>query len=541
MTSDDPSAAQPASADPATGEPPAAPAEFGPVHERELKFVLPEASVRHMAARLAALEGSVRRGRATRLVSVYFDTPARGLQAAGVSFRIRRRGHGRVQTIKKNDGGAGFFDRLELERAVRSDEPSLTHEESAALAAMLGGPLLPDRPLAPVFVATVKRTLFDVTRGEAAIEVALDEAVVAAGDRSAAFHELELELKAGPPETLFSLAREIFGEAPLRLGVMSKSARGYALLEDKERRSYKEQGSPITRLMDAEAAFQAVVADCVSQYRLNEDLLLDRPQAKAVHRARVGLRRLRSAFTLFKTLIVDDRTDALASELKWLAGALGGARDLDVFLDRLPEAPDGGASRLAGRVETRRDAAYREAMEAIGSRRAVALMLDLAEWTAVGAWRSNPETASARAAPVVGLAADILDKRLKKLKKAGRDLARLSPEDRHRARIEAKKLRYACGFFGALYSTEPRRDAFMALMADLQDELGALNDIATARTLTAELAREAGSERDGEAAFSAGLLAGEAQAGADRLVARAGKKLYRLLSAKPFWRQAGTG
>jgi triphosphatase len=510
----------------------------GSDHEIELKFVVPEGAVRKLAARLATLKGAAKRGRAARLVSVYFDTENHALQAAGISFRIRRRGRGRVQTIKKDAGGAGLYDRLELERPVRSEEPSLTNEESAALAEMLGGPLYPDHPLAPIFVTTVRRTIFDVARGEAEIEIALDEGIVEAAGRSAAFHELEFELKAGDAAALFAIAREAAGGTPLRLGVLTKSARGYALLEGKERSSYKEEGSPIAPGMDVETAFRTVVADCLSQYRLNEDLLLDRPGSKAIHRARVGLRRLRSAFTLFKPVISDARSEAIAADVKWLAGSLGGARDLDVFRGRLPDDDEIGAEGLAARTEAHRQEAYREAVGAIRSERAPALLLDLVEWATIGDWRSNPETAEARAAPVERLAVEILDKRLKKLRKSGHGLAHLSPEERHKARIAAKKLRYACGFFGALYDERAakRRDAFVALMTDLQDELGALNDIATARKLTAGLAREAAADRDGDAAFSAGLLAGKAEAGVDKLLRKAEKSLDRLCAAKPFWR-----
>ncbi|WP_164919653.1 CHAD domain-containing protein [Hansschlegelia zhihuaiae] len=512
--------------------------DSGSDHEIELKFVVPEGVLKGLSARLAALEGAAKRGRAARLVSVYFDTEDHALQAAGISFRIRRRGRGRVQTIKKDAGGAGLYDRLELERPVRSEEPSLTNEESAAIAEMLGGPLYPDHTLAPIFVTTVKRTIFDVARGEAEIEIALDEGIVEAAGRSASFHELELELKAGDAAALFAVAREAAGGTPFRLGVMTKSARGYALLEGKERSSYKEQDSPIVSGMDVEAAFRAVVSDCLAQYRLNEDLLLDKPGSKAIHRARVGLRRLRSAFTLFKAVISDQRSEAIAAEVKWLAGSLGDARDLDVFRGRLPEGDEIGAEGLAARTEAHRQDAYREALGAIRSTRAPALLLDLVEWTTIGDWRSNPETAEARAAPIERLAAEILDKRLKKLRKSGHGLSHLSPEERHKARIAAKKLRYACGFFGALYDERAakRRDAFIELMTDLQDELGALNDIATARKLTTGLAREAGAERDGDAAFSAGLLAGKAEAGIDKLLRKAEKSLDRLCAAKPFWR-----
>ncbi len=80
------------------------------------------------------------------------------------------------------------------------------------------------------------------------------------------------------------------------------------------------------------------------------------------------------------------------------------------------------------------------------------------------------------------------------MKKRGRHLADLDPEARHRVRIAAKKLRYGAEFFAALYDGKKaakRHKVFVEALADLQDHLGDLNDIATAHTLAVELAKGA--------------------------------------------------
>ena len=53
---------------------------------------------------------------------------------------------------------------------------------------------------------------------------------------------------------------------------------------------------------------------------------------EGVHQVRVGVRRLRSAFALFRDLLPDESLEGLRGELRWLGGELGPARDLDVFL-----------------------------------------------------------------------------------------------------------------------------------------------------------------------------------------------------------------
>src|SRR5665811_156933 len=57
---------------------------------------------------------------------------------------------------------------------------------------------------------------------------------------------------------------------------------------------------------------------------------------------------------------------------------------------------------------------------------------------------------------------------------------------RHAVRIAAKKLRYAAEFFAELYA-QNRAQVYLNALAGLQDELGALNDVATTRRLLASL------------------------------------------------------
>jgi inorganic triphosphatase YgiF len=55
-----------------------------------------------------------------------------------------------------------------------------------------------------------------------------------------------------------------------------------------------------------------------------------RDAPEAVHYMRVACRRMRSSFQSFRALLDRSRTDDLVVELRWLAGELGGARDLEV-------------------------------------------------------------------------------------------------------------------------------------------------------------------------------------------------------------------
>src|SRR5258708_29075569 len=103
------------------------------------------------------------------------------------------------------------------------------------------------------------------------------------------------------------------------------------------------------------------------------------------------------------------------------------------------------------------------------------------------------------------LAAATLAKRDRQLRKRSKRLRHLAPADRHRARLAAKKLRYAAEFFAALYRGG-RATRYIEALARLQGALGKLNDLATAERLLDELV-PAGTTAPG-VAHAAGIVRG---------------------------------
>jgi CHAD domain-containing protein len=128
-----------------------------------------------------------------------------------------------------------------------------------------------------------------------------------------------------------------------------------------------------------------------------------------------------------------------------------------------------------------------------------------------------------------------LDKRWKKVRKGGRELAALDPETRHRLRIEVKKLRYAVEFLASL-TTQPeqlrRQRSFIKALEDLQERLGELNDLETARTLLGDML-------GGDSAYADALrYAGERLEPPDRRP-RSSRPRRRLM--RNWWRSAASG
>lgn len=445
--------------------------------------------------------------------SVYFDTPDRALAGAGLSLRIREAKGKRIQTVKQADhGAAGVFARPEWNQPVDGDRPVL--DEATPVAATLGDRL---PALGPVFSVSTRRQTWTLDEGEARVEVVIDRGEIVAADRRSPVCECELELVSGPPEALFTLARRLAGVAPVRLGVLTKSERGYRLTGPLPL-AVKAEDVAIGPGMTAAEAFQRIVLSCLRQFRLNEDLVLATRAPEPLHQARVALRRLRSALTIFRPMLAASGA-ALREDLRWLAGTLGEARDLDVLLARAPAGP------LQDRIQAAREAAYDTVAGALDSDRARALMLDLAEWTAGGDWLSDPATRDTRGMEARDFAVTALSRFRRKVKKGGRELSRLEDEARHTLRKDAKKLRYAAEFFAPLFAGERRKDRkrFGAALEAFQEHLGALNDMAAAPAVLDRLglADAPGAEDLVRAADRAPLLAAAEDAhralvGADR-------------------------
>lgn len=411
--------------------------------------------------------------RKARQRSIYFDTPDHCLVRAGLSLRIRRSDRKRSQTVKAYGANSvGLFARPEWEREVFDDTPIIDH--TTPIPALLGERVT---ELAPVFEVHVERSTWDIREGDATIELVIDrgEAVVA-GDRRAPICEVELELKHGNAAALFVVARKIAAVVPIRLGVMTKAERGYALIEAVAM-VFKAERVALNPEMTAAHAFQHIVQACLRHYRRNEDLLLAGSRPEALHQARVALRRLRSAFAIFEMLLIDDVSAGLNDALLWLATELGEARNLDVMLERAPRG------ELQDQLKTARQLAYARVDEVVASTRVRRLMLDLAEWTASGTWVAAANTRDIRDQPSREFASAALDRFRHKVKKNGRDLAAADDGARHKVRKDAKKLRYAAEFFATLFDRKRERrrhKRFIGALEALQEQLGGLTDLATA-------------------------------------------------------------
>jgi triphosphatase len=520
--------------------------------ETELKFELDAAGAKALGEHLdlATL------GQRHKLRAVYYDTPETDLRDHGLSLRVRDDGKRRIQTIKKSAPGGSGFRRDEWESALGAAAHGDLSPDLDAAALTPLGEVLNRRELAfvrPVFEVEISRIARSIEVGGAIIEIALDRGWARADGRDAPISELELELKVGKPRALFDLARELLGVAALELCFTSKAERGYALLEDVAPTATPASDPPLDRDDTAGQAFQAIAGAALAQMAANARVLRATGSPEALHQLRVGVRRLRSAMSVFAPMLADDGFAKVTAELKWLAREMDEARDLDVFIletyqPTLTREPDRvGLASLGERLAAARAAAYIRADAAVRAERFRALMLEALAWIEAGEWSlgDDPMLTVLRTQPVIVLAAEQLAALRRTAVKKSHDLSAMSPSARHRLRIKVKRLRYACGFFSSLARGKPARTAgpltaFTIAARDLQDNLGALSDMVVGGQLVARVAglddQPAGDRRaDPKAVFAAGVLIGESVARTPTLLKAALKAQRALRKAEVFW------
>ena len=262
-------------------------------------------------------------------------------------------------------------------------------------------------------------------------------------------------------------------------------------------RALGERSYPALRLyqlMACDTAFRVVARRCL------EDLTAccaatRRGDGSALHQMRIALTRLRTAMAFFSPMIADTEGKRLKRELKWLNGELGGARDLDVAIAQLRAV---GKGRHRPIPETRswsasRTDSYRKLSQMLESARYRRLIKSTATWIENGPWstQDGKRAASARATPISTYCVRKLTRWQERLLKKSRGLHDMGKKERHRLRLQSKKLRYSMEFFQELFPTlrAPKKNSSLKHLRVAQAALGELNDGIRTQSLAASRER----------------------------------------------------
>jgi CHAD domain-containing protein len=374
---------------------------------------------------------------------------------------------------------------------------------------------------------------------------------VIAGEAREPVHEIELEMLSGELPALFAQALRLADLTDGRLHLRTKADIGYAL-GDPERRHWSRAAKlSLTPEMTAGDSLHLIVLNSFAHLTANDDCARLNLHIEGVHQCRIALRRLRSAFKIYRPLLRRKRIAPIDEEVRWLGRILGVARDLDVLQTELLEpaiAALGEKKHLAPLMVTlaaRKAEAYRGVAEALESARYRHLLIELCALGHADDLSKSGERAGLDR-PLPELASAALTRAHERLLKRGRGFEQLSKLERHDVRIALKRLRYALDFFGDIFESEQKKK-FIKKLTRLQDDLGRMNDVAVAETMLARLVGvsdegdNAGvaAAPSGQLAFAAGGVLGWHRRRAAEMDVKLVKDWKSFERAKPFWHEPG--
>ena len=459
------------------------------------------------------------------LDAVYFDTAGLALAARGITLRRRTGGHDDGWHLKLP---VAVGERQEFTVRLGKNPESVPRRLRRLVQVHTR-----DQDLIPVARLNTQRTTqrLYASDGTALADFSddrVDSRTMLEPPVHTSWREWEIELIDGPKRLLKGADAVLAGKGHHPSALPSKLARGlgekYPAGDKPALRPAPEPTGPASAVL---LSYLGLQVEALKKH----DPGVRENAPDAVHQLRVAARRMRSALATFRKLADPEVTGSLRSELQWLAGTVGEARDNEVMRARLmdligAEPQDLLLGPVARQVEEHFDAAAHGArakgLAALKSARYFRLLDSL------DAFLAEPpltETAGAEALQTVGR---LVSKQRKRLKKEVRALdvdSRGPAADAalHEVRKSAKRLRYAAEAAAPVFG---KRATTLARAAEeIQESLGDHHD----SIVTQDLLRELAANHRGKTAFTYGRLhALEQLAGEDSR-----EKFFRGWSSSP--------
>lgn len=209
---------------------------------------------------------------------------------------------------------------------------------------------------------------------------------------------------------------------------------------------------------------------------------------EAVHRFRVGVRRLRSGLSAFGDALPARQRRALSDRLRAAAQRYGKVREWDVFLAHtatpmraiLPEEPT--LADIERMVISARQRALPPGDNLKNAVDAIEDAIDNSPWL----HRPSRAFATLWETPLRDYAATLLDSRHRHLRQRIKSVDLTDQMAFHQLRIHVKKLRYPTELLRSLFD-EKLTSAYLERLVAMQDVLGTMNDALIAHGLMSEL------------------------------------------------------
>jgi triphosphatase len=435
-------------------------------------------------------------GETRKITDTYLDTEDWRIYQAGYALRIRRvEGKNKAEATMKllaSEGDApGLRSRREISEPQDSPEPEAFDDVPGPVGKRIGT-LVGPKKLRTLFEIHTRRNTYGlILEGSEVGEVALDETTIPLENNAEPAHIRRVEIEV-EPEALLRLEPFVgrMREA-CRLSPATASKYEAGLFA----RDLAPPGPPEfgptgvdDSLTAGELAFR-ILREQFAVFLAHEPGTRIGEDPEELHDMRVATRRMRAAMKIFEEPL-PVRAQRFRNEFKWIAGALGDVRDLDVQLERLDGWISSASSgdrepleALRAVFQERRTKARRSMLRRLDSRRYARLVESFGAFLERGPSRR----AQASRQPILAAAPDLVRKPYRKVRKLGDPLGEESPaEEYHELRKKGKRLRYALEFLSDIYG-DPTKNLIKPLK-ELQDVLGDHQDAEVAVAHLRELA-----------------------------------------------------
>jgi CHAD domain-containing protein len=457
------------------------------------------------------------RGRSETLSITHFDTPDLALGRAGMTLGVRRDGRRFVQMLAREGGGTAPLARWRNETVIAGPMPELARLPvyPRRLAAALR------HGVAPVFTIAASRRNWDLG-GDAMLALVLTEGSIVTDGAAQPFRHAEIRFADGALDAAIALGRRLSQALPLDLTASSPALHGYARRAPGLSRQ-AENGEPtLWSGMSVHAAFRLIAQDCLRRFLGEAARFRESRTADSVHRMRVAMRRFRTLMRFHRAVLAPEEEQFLRRHVARVFARLGEARAWDIVLAHADMVAGSDHSALAP-VEAARMTAYARVARLLASPGLRQGLLALLGWLA----RFGRAGDAAGDRPLAAHAARLLSRQRKRLRAYG-DIARFDAATLHEVRIETKRMRYACEFYGSLFPLERARlRRYLAGLSEVQLVLGRFNDLITVQEIAATFGQQHVRHKRKNRVAAANL--------ARKLRRDGAEALRRSLKAKRFW------
>jgi len=285
--------------------------------EIELKFLL---SLEHIEAFKNILNGETLnadyKGK-RQLINTYFDTTEKALREFDIGLRTRisvdQNGEQKQEQTVKLAGQdvGGLHQRPEYTVPLADDVTSkfadLNRFDKSIWPEGFDVEFIQSN-LRQTFETNFEREIWVVSMpGGTSVECVLDRGHVAAEGRAEDICEIELELISGQVHEVFQLAQLLTQALPLKLGVLSKAARGYRLVNNTELKCSNLEISQLSPHIELETAFIKMLSSAIGFIQHNELVLSQTESPKALRRIIDGISLVIHILQLFSPHISSER------------------------------------------------------------------------------------------------------------------------------------------------------------------------------------------------------------------------------------------